>query len=69
MRKAKIKTDDLESKVVVMPCGDVDAAEDYQDEIWAKEAVKEYQKEKHHEYKTLDDLKALLAKRKEEENK
>ena len=36
-------------------------SEDYADELWAKKAIKEYRKEKHHEYKTLDDLKELLA--------
>ena len=34
-----------------------------------KKAIKEYRKEKHHEYKTLDDLKALIARREKEEQK
>ena len=49
------------------PFGDEETVEDRMDEIWAEKAIKEHEKEKHHEYKTLDDLKELLAKKEAEE--
>lgn len=69
MGKLKIIPDDKDPKFLVLPIQNEEASEDYADELWAEQAVKEHQKEKHHEYKTLDDLKALMARRKKEEQK
>lgn len=67
MGKIKVLPGEKDPKFVVLPFGGEAAVEDRMDEIWAEKAIKEHEKEKHHEYKTLDDLKELLAKKEAEE--
>lgn len=63
MGKIKIIPNDKDPKIADLPFGTEEAVEDYLDERWAENAIKEHEKENHHEYKTLDDLKALLSRK------
>jgi hypothetical protein len=47
-------------KFAVLPFGDWDALEDYADEIWAEQAVKQYQQTEKQKTYSLEEVKEML---------
>ena len=49
-------------RFVVLPFGDIKAAQDYMDELWAEKAVAEYNKNKPKKLYSLAQVKKILTK-------
>jgi len=60
MAEFQVIRENDEPKYVILPFGDVEALEDYMDELWAEQAVKEFEACPDKTFRDLEDLRREL---------